>query len=77
MIILLSLLTFINLKKDTKSENTWTIDIENINQDTFDLGVVNPNVEEEEIPEPSEILKQIDALEKESSELLDELKKLI
>ena len=68
---------FINLTKDTKSENTWTIDIKGINQDTFDLGVVNPNVEEEEIPEPSEILKQIDALEKESSELLDELKKLI
>jgi len=68
---------FINLKKDTKSENIWTLDIKDLNQDTFDLGVVNPNIEEEVLPEPSEILKQINALEKESSELLDELKKLI
>jgi type I restriction enzyme M protein len=38
---------FINLKKDTKSENTWTLDIKDINQETLDLGVVNPNIEEE------------------------------
>ena len=25
---------FINLKKDTKSDNTWTLDIKDINQDT-------------------------------------------
>ena len=38
---------FRNLKKDTDSKNTWTLDIKDINQDTFDLGVVNPNIEEE------------------------------
>ena len=68
---------FINLKKDTKSENTWTIDIKDINQDTFDLGVINPNIEEEVLPEPSEILKEIDELEKNSLKLLDELKKIL
>ena len=65
------------LKKETKSENTWTLDINDINQDSFDLCVVNPHIEEEVLPEPSEILKEIEELEKESSKLLDELKKLI
>ena len=68
---------FINLTNDTKSENTWKIDIKEINQDNFDLAVVNPNIEEELLPEPSEILKDIEDLEKESLELLNEIKKLI
>ena len=68
---------FINLKKDTKSENTWTLDIKDINQDTFDLGVTNPHVEEVILPKPSEVLKEIEQIEKDSSKLLNELKKLI
>ncbi len=68
---------FINLKKDTKSENTWTIDIKDINQDTYDLGVINPNIEEEILPEPSEILKEIEQLEKDSSKIISELKKIL
>ena len=68
---------FINLTKDTKSENTWTLDIKDLNQDTFDLGAINPNIEEEVLPEPSEILKDIEDLEKESSNLFSDLKKLI
>ena len=67
----------INLKKDTISENTWTLDIKDINQETFDLGVINPHIQEEVLPEPSEILKEIEQLEKDSSKLLNELKKLI
>ena len=68
---------FINLTKDTKSENTWTIDIEEIDKETFDLGVINPHIEEESLPEPSEILIEIENLEKESTKLFKELKKLI
>ena len=68
---------FINLKKDTISENSWILDIKSLNQDTFDLSVVNPHIEEEILPEPSEILKEIEQLEKDSSKLLNELKKLI
>ena len=68
---------FINLTKETKSENTWTLDIKDINQDSFDLGVINPHIEEESLPEPSEILKEIEQLEKDSAKLLNELKKLI
>ena len=68
---------FINLKKDTISENTWTLDIKEIDQKTFDLGVINPHIQEEVLPDPSEILKEIEQLEKDSSKLLGELKKLI
>ena len=68
---------FINLKKDTKSENTWIIDIKDLDQETFNLGVSNPNIEEETLPEPKEILNEIEELSKESSKLLDELKKIV
>ena len=68
---------FRNLKKDTESKNTWTLNINDINQETFDLSVINPNIEEEVLQNPEEILKEINNLEKESTKLLDELKKLI
>jgi type I restriction enzyme M protein len=68
---------FINLKKDTESENTWTLQLKDINLETYDLSVQNPNIEEEEMPEPREILKEIQNLEYESSELLTKLKDLI
>ena len=68
---------FRNLKKDTESKNKWTLKINDINQETFNLDVINPNIEEEVLPEPSEILKEIEKLEKESTELLKELKNLL
>ena len=68
---------FRNLAKDSNSENTWTLDIKDINQETLDLGVVNPHIEEEALPEPSDILNEIEKLEKESSTLLKQIKKLI
>lgn len=68
---------FRNLKKDTESKNTWTLNINDINQETFDLGVINPNIEDEVLPEPSEILNEIEKLEKESTELLKQIKKFI
>ena len=68
---------FINLTKDTKSDNTWKIDTKEINQDTFDLGVINPHIEEEVLPKPNEILEGIEDLEKESLKLFSDLKKLI
>ena len=68
---------FINLKKVTKSENTWILDVNEINQETFDLGVVNPHIQEEAFAEPNDILNEIEQLEKDSAKLLNELKKLI
>ena len=71
------LIEFRNLKKDSNSENTWTINVKNINQDTYDLNSLNPNIEVEEIKNPEEILKEIEILEKESSTLISEIRKLI
>jgi len=68
---------FINLEKDTKSENTWTLDIKDIDEDTYDLSPINPHIKEEVLPEPSEIIKEIQILEIESNKLLNEIKKLI
>ena len=68
---------FRNLNKDTNSDNTWIVDLKEINQSTFDLSVINPNIEEEVLPEPSEILNEIEKLEIESNKLLSEIKKLI
>jgi len=68
---------FRNLKKDTQSENTWTLDIADINKETFDLGVINPHIEEEVLPEPSEVIKKLEELEKDSNKLLKDIKKLI
>ena len=68
---------FRNLTKDSNSENTWTLNIENINQDTYDLSCINPNKKIEVLPEPSQLLKEIQMLENESQKLLNNLKKLI
>ena len=68
---------FRNLAKSLNSENTWTLDIKDINQEILDLGVVNPHIKKEALPEPSDILNEIEKLEKESSTLLKQIKKLI
>jgi len=68
---------FRNLTKDSNSENTWTINVKNINQDTYDLNASNPNVVEEILAEPEKLLKEIEVLEKESQKLLAALKKII
>jgi len=68
---------FINLNKDTKSENTWSLDIKDVDKKSFDLSVKNPNLKEEEVLPPDEILNEIQYLEKESRELLNKIKKLI
>jgi type I restriction enzyme M protein len=70
---------FVNLAKTQKlSENSWSIEIEKINKDTWDLVVKNPNMKEE-IDEraPEEIVKEIEELDKQSAELLKKIKELV
>ena len=70
---------FIKLAKTQKlSHNSWTIDINNIDKDTLDLGTSNPNVVEE-IDErtPEEIISEIEELDKQSSKLIKKIKELI
>ena len=70
---------FVKLQK-TKADsvNSWTVKIVDINQDTFDLSVKNPNKKEEApLRDPKEILKEIKKLDEESADILKSIKRLI
>jgi type I restriction enzyme M protein len=70
---------FVELQKTkADSDNSWTVKVADINQDTFDLSVKNPNKKEEApLREPKEILIEISELDKESADVLKSLKELI
>lgn len=70
---------FIKLSKTQKlSDNSWSIDIDKINKDTLDLGVSNPNiVEEVDERTPEEIISEIEELNKQSSDIFKNIKKLL
>jgi type I restriction enzyme M protein len=53
------------------SEKSWLVDIADVDRETFDLSVKNPNkAEESALREPQEILDEIAALDVESAEIL-------
>jgi Type I restriction-modification system methyltransferase subunit len=70
---------FIELQKTkAESENSWTVNIKDIDQTTFDLSAKNPNTPEETpLRKPKEILKEMKALDKESATILDSILELI
>jgi len=70
---------FIELQKSfAESENSWTININDIDQSTFDLSVKNPNKKEEvRLRSPNEILEEMKVLDKESAMILEGLYSLI
>ena len=54
-----------------ESEKSWLVDIADLDRETFDLLVKNPNkAEESTLREPQEILDEIAALDAESAEIL-------
>lgn len=56
------------------SEKSWTLNVADIDRDTFDLSVKNPNAPEEDpLRDPSEIMAEIAALDRESAEILAEI----
>lgn len=60
------------------SEKSWTIDADQIDQDSFDLSVKNPNNGEEvSLRDPLEILAEIEALDAESAEVLAEIRGML
>lgn len=70
---------FLKLQK-TKADsiNSWTINVADINQETFDLSVKNPNKKEETtLRDPKEILEEIAQLDKESENILKSIKEII
>lgn len=70
---------FVELQKNqTESENSWLLDIKNLDQTTFDLSAKNPNKKDETIlRQPFEILEEMKALDEESMLIMDNLKELI
>ena len=66
---------FVELQKTkAESENSWTVNIKDIDQTTFDLSVKNPNTPEEApLREPKEILQEIANLDKQSAEILNSI----
>lgn len=61
-----------------KSEQSWSVDIADVDKTTFDLSVKNPNKNEEVVlRDPQTILDEIAALDKESAEVLDVIRGLL
>lgn len=60
------------------SENSWSVDVGDIDQTTWDLSVKNPNVEEEApLRAPEEIIAEIRALDVESGGILKGIEELV
>ncbi|NCO01789.1 MAG: N-6 DNA methylase [Epsilonproteobacteria bacterium] len=70
---------FVELQKtQADSANSWTLDLKNIDKTTYDLSAKNPNIAEEApLREPSEILKAMAKLDKESEAILKTIKELL
>src|SRR5262249_15822010 len=62
-------------KKFADSTKSWTVDVEGIDQESFDLSVKNPNSDEEVAHRsPQEILNEIAALDAESAGVLETIR---
>lgn len=70
---------FVELQKIfADSENSWSIDIDNIDQATFDLSVKNPNKKEEaSLRDPKEIYAEIQELDKQSAAILNSIMEIL
>jgi len=70
---------FIALQKTkAESENSWNVRLSDVDQNTFDLSAKNPNTPEEEpLRQPNEILEAMATLDKETADVMNDLKLLI
>jgi type I restriction enzyme M protein len=70
---------FIELqKKFANSDLSWSVDVSNVKQDTWDLSVKNPNGNEEVIHRsPVEIIAEIEALDADSQAILQRIRALL
>lgn len=70
---------FVELQKtQAESENSWNIQVKDIDQTTFDLSAKNPNKKAEApLRQPEDILAAMAALDKESADLLATIKTLL
>ncbi|MCU0358784.1 MAG: type I restriction-modification system subunit M [Cyclobacteriaceae bacterium] len=70
---------FIKLQKTkADSPNSWTVNVKDIDQTTFDLSVKNTNRKEEAaLRQPQQILEEMKNLDEESAEILNSILELI
>jgi type I restriction enzyme M protein len=65
-------------KKKEDSENSWTINIDDVSKDTYDISFDNPNKKEEVIlRKPENIITEIKKLDVEANEILKSIIKII
>ena len=65
-------------KTHEEGDNSWVVDIADVNKDTYDLTVNNPNtVEEVDNRTPQEIIAEIELLDAQASEALQAIKELL
>jgi len=73
------LVEFVSMARTQEpSENSWCLDVEKINKETWDLTVKNPNrVEEVDTRTPQEIIAEIELLDAQAAEALQAIKELL
>lgn len=60
------------------SDESWTVNIEDIDQESWDLSVKNPNkAEEDPLRDPEVIINEIETLDKESEEILEGIRGML
>ncbi len=70
---------FVKLQlKKSESENSWSVKMADVNTDTYDLSVKNPNKKEEAaLRQPKDILKEMKSLDKETADILNSIMEMI
>lgn len=70
---------FVKLQKNyADSENSWTVNVKDIDQATFDLSAKNPNKKEEAaLRQPHEIIEEMKALDEESADILNLISEML
>jgi type I restriction enzyme M protein len=65
-------------KKKEDSENSWTVDIADLDRETFDLSVRNPHkIDEAELRSPKEILREMKSLDKEAEKIMKIIESIV
>lgn len=65
-------------KSFADTEQSWSVDVSEIDESTWDMSIKNPNKDNEEVlREPSVIIEEIMALDKESEAILSSIQRLL
>jgi len=75
----IDLADFVKLQlKKTESENSWTVKMADVNMDTYDLSVKNPNKKEETaLRQPQDILEEMKSLDEKTTVILNSIMEMI